>query len=67
MIKRLKNLWNLTSFVPSTEGEKTILVKDKELEENVEAEFFGEGNEEEFKEWEREQQGIKGIFGIGQK
>lgn len=67
MIKRLKNLWNLTSFVPSVEGEKTILVKDKELEENVEAEFFGEGNEEEFKEWEREQQGIKGIFGIGQK
>ncbi len=67
MIKRLKNLWNLTSFVPSIEGEKTILVKDKELEENVEAEFFGEGNEEEFKEWEREQQGIKGIFGIGQK
>lgn len=67
MIKRLKNLWNLTIFVPSIEGEKTILVKDKELEENVEAEFFGEGNEEEFKEWEREQQGIKGIFGIGQK
>lgn len=67
MIKRLKNLWNLTSFVPSIEGEKTILVKDKELEENVEAEFFGEGNEEDFKEWEREQQGIKGIFGIGQK
>lgn len=67
MIKRLKNLWNLTSFVPSIEGEKTIFVKDKELEENVEAEFFGEGNEEEFKEWEREQQGIKGIFGIGQK
>ena len=67
MIKRLKNLWNLTSFVPLIEGEKNILVKDKELEENVEAEFFGEGNEEEFKEWEREQQGIKGIFGIGQK
>lgn len=65
MIKRLKNLWSLTSFVPSTEGERTILVKDKELEEKVEAVFLSEGTEEEYKEWEREQQGLKGIFGLG--
>lgn len=65
MFKRIKNLWELTSFVPSTEGERTILVKDKELEEKVEAVFLSEGTEEEYKEWEREQQGLKGIFGIG--
>jgi hypothetical protein len=65
MFKRIRNLWELASFVPSTEGERTILVKDKELEEKVEAEFFSEGTEEEYREFEREEQGIKGIFGIG--
>ncbi len=72
MFKRIKNLWNLSQYKPSQESvfdfntkenvSKVTLQKD---EPEVKAEFFTEGSEEEYKEFEREQQGIKGIFGIG--
>lgn len=65
MWNRVKNLWNLTGYAPSTEGERTILVKDKELEDKVQAEFFSDGSQEEYEEFNREEQGLKGIFGLG--
>ena len=63
MWQKIKNLWRLSDFVPTVEGDKTVLVKDKNIEGD--GVFFSEGTQEEYEEFQREEQGLKGIFGIG--
>lgn len=72
MFQRIKNLLELSNYSPKLEQSIDLTTKQKVskvvLEKNepeVQAEFFGEGTEEEYKELELEDKGLKGIFGIG--
>jgi len=71
MLKRIKNLWELSQYKPTvTEALVSDGLTERQitLEKDtppVKAEFIGVGTEEEYKEFEREQEGLKGIFGIG--
>lgn len=66
MFKKIKNLWNLADYVPALDqfSSNVVLVRDTTLAKEGDSEFISQGSEEEFKEWEREQNGLKGIFGL---
>lgn len=75
MLKRLKNLWKQSETGPvtlelsklSTEQLEAIgrgVAQVNKVEGDGKAEFLGSGSEEEFKEQQREDKGIKGIFGL---
>ncbi len=69
ILKRVKNLWKLGEFKidPKTEDPQFYkhgqLIRDIPLGDGK-AEFIGPGTEEEFKEQEKEDKGMKGIFGL---
>ena len=73
MLKRIKNLWNLSKYHPETTivsdpvnqlGEKVTKVTLVKDEEKVEGVFFGDTTEKEFRDIENERKGFKGIFGL---
>lgn len=66
MFKRIKNLWNLGKYTTVTHdenGSPIFTIKAKELGDGNAA-FISEGTEKEFKDFEDEKKGLKGIFGI---
>lgn len=71
MLKRLKNLWKLGEYKiqdsvvsdPLLANETTKLIRDIPLGDGK-AEFLGVGTEEEYKEQEKADKGLKGIFGL---
>lgn len=65
MLKRIKRMYELSKKDPKALDELT----DEQIaslpgEGDGKAEFFGEGTEAEWKEQEREDKGLKGIFGL---
>lgn len=69
MLKRIKNLWNLSEYKPTATlvaddlGYEKIITLKKDTPP-VKAEFISMGTEEEHKEFEKEENGLKGIFGL---
>lgn len=67
MLKRIKRLWQLAKKDKASIDEFMKLT-DKELmelpDEETKAVFISQGTNEEFKEFENEKKGIKGIFGL---
>jgi hypothetical protein len=68
MIRRIKNLWNLSQYKPEREASpvgtvssRINLVKDTPP---VKAEFISTGTQEEYEEFQREEKGFRGIFGL---
>lgn len=64
-IKRLRKMWNMTSKEKSAIDSLT----EKEIDAlpntgNGKAQFFTEGTQKDLEEFEREQTGFKGIFGL---
>lgn len=79
MFKRLQNLWELSQYRPKSKRKHefvdvdgkagtlepvTELVLEKDTGD-VKAEFIGAGTQEEFEQFQRDEKGFKGIFGIG--
>lgn len=77
MLKRLKNVWDsITGKNYLTKDEMAKLLTDnpeiaKQIKDKLnvvegdgKAEFFGPGTEEEFEEQDKEDKGLKGIFGL---
>ncbi len=64
MFNRLKRLIKLSKKDP-IEVER-LLIKDIEAlpDEDTKAVFLGQGSESEFREQEKEDKGLKGIFGL---
>lgn len=66
-IKQLKRLWSLAKKDKNV-MEEFMKLSSKEImelpDEDVKAEFIGPGSSQEFKEFENEKKGIKGIFGL---
>ncbi len=65
MLKRLRRMWNLSQKDPEILNNLT----EEQINQipNVgdgKAEFIPQGSEEEFKQFENEEKGIKGIFGL---
>jgi hypothetical protein len=68
MFHRAKRLWKLSQKNPEA-LEKLLDIPDTVLKNVPEAgdgkaEFIPMGSEEEFKEYERESRGLKGVFGL---
>jgi len=63
MLSRLKKIWTLSKKDPKDLKEVFEVAKDLP-DEDTKAEFLGAGTEREFKELEREDKGLKGIFGL---
>ncbi len=64
LIKRIKKSWKLAK----KDNDALFNLTDKQLmdlpDEDTKAIFFGTGDEKEFKDYENEQKGMKGIFGL---
>lgn len=67
LVKRLKRLWSLAKKDKDT-LEEFLKLSDKEImnlpDENEKVEFIGMGTNDEYKDFQDEQKGLKGIFGI---
>lgn len=75
LIKRVKNLYDLSRYKPSDQSAAYKETDDGKsvplftIEEDIpigdgKAEFLGEGTEEEFKQMENEDKGLGGVFGL---
>lgn len=70
MFKRLKRLYQLTKKDPKALEQLYKITEDQlklipyEIEADGKAEFLGAGTEQEFKEQEKADKGLKGIFGL---
>ena len=66
-IKQLRRLWTLAKK-DETVMDEFMKLSSKEImelpDEETKAIFISQGSNEEFKEYENEQKGIKGIFGL---
>lgn len=66
-IKKLRRLWRLSNKDENAISD-FMKLSDKEImnlpDENEKAEFISLGSNEEFKDFDNEKKGIKGIFGI---
>ncbi len=64
LIKRIKKSWKLAK----KDDDALFALTDKQLmeipDEDTKAVFIGAGTEKEFKEFENESKGLKGIFGL---
>ena len=66
-IKQLRRLWTLAKKDETMMNEFMKLSSKEIMElpnEDTKAVFISEGSQKEFKEFENEQKGIKGIFGL---
>ena len=63
MLSRFKNLWKLSKKDPKSIAD-VLTLADYLPDEDTKAEFLGSGTEEEFKEQEKTDKGLKGIFGL---
>lgn len=67
LINKIKRLWQLAGKDKDS-LEEFMKLSDSEIidlpDEETKAVFISEGNSEEFKDFENEQKGIKGIFGL---
>lgn len=70
--KRIKNLWSVSEHGSAADNQLREALKDagpnipaptEDLGDGK-AEFIGEGTEADFKEQEKEDAGLKGIFGL---
>jgi hypothetical protein len=65
--KQLKRLWQLARK-DKVAMEEFMKLSDKDMmdipNEDEKVVFIGQGTQEEFKDFENEQKGIKGIFGL---
>lgn len=67
LINKIKRLWKLSGKDPKS-LEEFMKLSDKEImelpDEDTKAVFISEGNAKEFKDYQNENKGIKGIFGL---
>lgn len=67
LIKKIKRLWKLSNKDQKS-LEAFMQLSDKEIMElpndDTKGVFISEGSAEEFKDYQNEQKGIKGIFGL---
>ena len=67
LINKIKRLWKL-SGKDQQSLEDFMKLSDKEImdlpDEDTKAVFISEGSAEEYKDYQNEQKGIKGIFGL---
>jgi hypothetical protein len=67
LINKIKRLWKLSGKDPKS-LEEFMKLSDKEImelpDEDTKAVFISEGSAEEFKDYQNENKGIKGIFGL---
>ena len=67
LINKIKRLWKLSNKDQKS-LEAFMQLSDKEImdlpDEDTKAVFISEGSAEEFKDYQNEQKGIKGIFGL---
>lgn len=72
IFKRIKNLWELSRFKPSTDNGLEGYIAGVTLEEEIpvgdgKAEFIGEGTVAEYEEQEKRDEGVFGLFGTGKR
>jgi len=63
MLSRIKKIWTLSKKDPKDLEEIFKVAKDLP-DEDTKVEYLGVGTEKEFKELEKEDKGLKGIFGL---
>jgi len=67
LITKIKRLWKLSGKDPKA-LEEFMQLSDEEImdlpDEDTKAVFISEGSAEEYKDYQNEQKGIKGIFGL---
>jgi len=67
LLAKIKRLWKLSSKDQQS-LEDFMKLSDKEImelpDEDTKAVFISEGSAEEFKDYQNEKKGIKGIFGL---
>lgn len=67
LINKIKRLWKLSGKDPKS-LEEFMKLSDKEImelpDEDTKAVFISEGSAKEFKDYQNENKGIKGIFGL---
>jgi hypothetical protein len=67
LINKIKRLWKLSGKDPKS-LEEFMKLSNKEImelpDEDTKAVFISEGSAEEFKDYQNENKGIKGIFGL---
>lgn len=67
LLNKIKRLWKLSGKDPKA-LEEFMQLSDKEImdlpDEDTKAVFISEGSVEEYKDYQNEKKGIKGIFGL---